>query len=337
MSLQFIPLQPDHQPQAALLLAQRHQRDRLMFPELAARLADPAEAQKAIGAALARKQATGIAALDGERLVAYIIGDAVIDSLAGRSAWVRTAGYAYDPAVGVEVMRDLYAQLGTRWVRAGIFSHFALVLLSDPALVQAWFSLSFGIEQIHALLDLHAFTPTPLPVKPDLVLRQATGADREHLATMSDVIWRQQVQAPVWAIQPPESINENRNAWASQVDETEVVAWLAFLNGQVVGSQGYWPPDVVADDVTIPDQSIYMSMAATRAAARGQGIGQRLTQYGLTQAQAKGYRYCITNWRSANLLASRFWPRQGFRPLVYRLVRRIDQRIAWADGEAAGM
>jgi hypothetical protein len=30
-------------------------------------------------------------------------------------------------------------------------------------------------------------------------------------------------------------------------------------------------------------------------------------------------------------LPARFWPRQGFRPIAYRLVRRVDQRIAWAN------
>jgi cyanophycinase len=35
----------------------------------------------------------------------------------------------------------------------------------------------------------------------------------------------------------------------------------------------------------------------------------------------------------ANLFASRFWPRQGFRPATYRFVRRIDARIAWRIGE----
>jgi hypothetical protein len=38
--------------------------------------------------------------------------------------------------------------------------------------------------------------------------------------------------------------------------------------------------------------------------------------------------------RSTNLLASRFWPRQGFRPIAYRLVRRVDQRIARANPSA---
>jgi hypothetical protein len=55
----------------------------------------------------------------------------------------------------------------------------------------------------------------------------------------------------------------------------------------------------------------------------------------LAQAARAGFRYCETDWRSANLLASRFWPRQGFRPVAYRLARRIDPRIAWANGSAS--
>lgn len=39
----------------------------------------------------------------------------------------------------------------------------------------------------------------------------------------------------------------------------------------------------------------------------------------------------LAEQRSTNLLASRFWPRLGFRPIAYRLVRRVDQRIAWAS------
>ncbi|GEM_PF-5461352 len=30
------------------------------------------------------------------------------------------------------------------------------------------------------------------------------------------------------------------------------------------------------------------------------------------------------------LLSPRFWPHRGFTPALYRLVRRIDARIAWA-------
>jgi ribosomal protein S18 acetylase RimI-like enzyme len=110
--------------------------------------------------------------------------------------------------------------------------------------------------------------------------------------------------------------------------------WLALRQGQAVGCQGYFPAEPADDDMLIPEQCTRLTVAGTREWARGRGIGQALTRHGLAHARASGYRYCETDWRSTNLLSSRFWPRQGFRPVAYRLVRRIDPRIAWANERA---
>ena len=32
------------------------------------------------------------------------------------------------------------------------------------------------------------------------------------------------------------------------------------------------------------------------------------------------------DWRIANLLASRFWPKRGFQPTAYRMVRYLHSR-----------
>ena len=73
-------------------------------------------------------------------------------------------------------------------------------------------------------------------------------------------------------------------------------------------------------------------MAATHPELRGRGVGSALTRVGLADAAAHGYTACVVDWRVTNLLSSRFWPRQGFQPAVYRLVRRVDPRIIWAQG-----
>lgn len=334
MTLEIIPFNEEMLPQAGVLLAQRHRRDRASLPELPARLEEPANAGKALEVALQRQHAGGFAALDNGRLVAYLVGDMAIDSVWGRSGWVRTAGCAYEAETGVEIIRDLYAALGARWVEYGIFAHFALVPVRDPELIHAWFSLSFGIEQVHALADLEALDPTLPAIPPGVEIRQAGPADRQHLAEMSDVIWRTQVKAPVWAAMMPEAVSETEAGWADMVNEAAVTAWLALTAGKVAGVQGYWPPEPAGDYLLVPENCVHMSAAGTRAEARGRGIGTLLTRYGLAQARAAGYRFCEADWRSANLLASRFWPRWGFRPVAYRLVRRVDERIAWADGTA---
>jgi GNAT superfamily N-acetyltransferase len=316
---------------AADLLAQRQRRDRTVSPELPERFEQPEAAAAAVAAALARENSAGFAALDDGRLVAYLIGDMVIDKIWGRSGWIRWAGCAYDPAFGAENVRDLYALLGGRWVEFGIFTHVALTPVSDPAMIGAFFSLSFGVEHIHALQALDSRVRSRA-VPPGIELRQAGPGDEPHLVKISDVIWRTQVRAPVWAAMKPERVAGRRAAWAELATDDEVTVWLAMKDDELLAVQGYWPAEADADNLMVPDNCAHMSLAGTRREARGQGLSTLLSAHILSETHAAGYRTVETDWRSTNLLASRFWPHRGYRPVFYRLVRRIDQRIAWADG-----
>jgi GNAT superfamily N-acetyltransferase len=333
MAIQIIPFQNEILSQAGELLAQQHQRLRKTQPELPVHFEDPAAAQKAVEAEFSRKDASGFAALEQGRLVAYLIGDRVIDNMWGRSGWVRPAGCAYVPEAGIEPVRDLYAALGVQWVGYGVFTHFVVAPAADSTLLQAWFSLSFGIEQVHALANLKTMDLSAPNLPAQIEIRKAGVQDRHILAEFSDVVWRRQIEAPVWAIQLPERVKENREGWAELVNDTDSAVWLAFEQDKAVGVQVYWPTN---ESLLVPEGCIHLSVAGTRESARGKGIGALLTRYGLAQACAEGHCFCETDWRSTNLLASRFWPRQGFCPVAYRLVRRIDSRIAWARGDMMG-
>jgi ribosomal protein S18 acetylase RimI-like enzyme len=84
--------------------------------------------------------------------------------------------------------------------------------------------------------------------------------------------------------------------------------------------------------ISVPERSIDLVLAGTRATERGRGIGSALAARALDSAAKEGFAACIADWRTANLLASRFWPRLGFHPVAYRLERRIDGRVLWANG-----
>jgi GNAT superfamily N-acetyltransferase len=335
MPVEIVALTPELLPAAAALLARRHQQDRAMQPLLPAYYETPTAARAAIDAALQRPYAQGFAAVEDGRLLAYLIGDMVLDAVWGRSGWVRLPGCAVAAEQSMELLRDLYAVLGAHWLQYGCHAHFALAPVSNQALVQAWFSLSFGIEQVHGLLALATVDPRPPVTPPGVEIRHAEAADRELLGTMSDVIWRHQVQAPVWGIMLPEAVGEVRDGWAMLADDSQWVVWLAFYQGEAVGTQGYYPAEPAAEMMHFAAGTTHLSIAGTRSAVRGLGIGQALTRHGLWGARAQGYSICETDWRSTNLLASRFWPRQGFQPAVYRLVRRIDMRILWARGQSS--
>ena len=315
-------------------MAARHRRDRESLPDLPDRFEDPAEAAAAVSASFGQAGASGVAAVRGSQLLGYMIGRPVIDSLWGRSAWVRPAGFAAAGDADTHVLaRSLYAALATPWVEQGILFHFALMTVADRALLDAWYSLSFGIEQVQALQSLAAVDPI-VPAAPEGVeIRRAGQGDKEALRTMSSVIWRQHISPPVWAIMLPELVSEQEDGWAELVDEEGVVVLLAFLDGQVAGSQGYWPVETNELDLLMPPGSATMSVAGTLPAFRGRGISTALSQAVLASAPAQ---MAIRSWKltgaARNLPAASFWPQQGYRPVAYRLVRRIDPRIAWARG-----
>jgi ribosomal protein S18 acetylase RimI-like enzyme len=332
MPIQIIPFGEDHLAQAGELLALRHQRNRLVCPSLPQAFEEPLAARQAVAFALRRPYAAGFAALDGSRLKAYLLGDMVFDKIWGRAAWVRSAGWAALPDAGYEVLQDLYAATGERWLSYGVLSHFLLAPRGDSDLLQAWFSLGFGVMHVHALLDLSELASTVPEVPPGLELRKAGNEDSHYLFELADLLWQQQVQAPSWSPINPEYIQENRELWASQVDEADMTIWLALRDERILGSQGYWPPETDLDELYHPQHGAYMSLAAVQPDARRQGIGTLLTRQVLADASANGYRTMETNWRGSNLLASRFWPRRGYQPVMVRLARHLDPRILWARG-----
>ena len=61
----------------------------------------------------------------------------------------------------------------------------------------------------------------------------------------------------------------------------------------------------------------------TRPEARGSGAGVALTEACFAWARRRGYETMVSDWRVTNLLASRFWPRRGFRTSFLRLYRSI--------------
>ena len=79
--------------------------------------------------------------------------------------------------------------------------------------------------------------------------------------------------------------------------------------------------------------TLHLATAATRPEMRGRGIANILTWRGLEEAQRLGFENCLVNWVSPNLLASRYWPRFGFKDAAYRLSKQINPMIAWAKDD----
>jgi GNAT superfamily N-acetyltransferase len=330
-STKFTPFEVQHLAEAGAVLARRHRQDRLARPELPERFEDAEVARRAVEAAWRRPWTSGFAAFEGDRLRGYLMGELeVADMARERSASIRRAGHAVDLDTDPRLFQDLYALAAPEWLTAGCFSHDVTVPAADDAELHAWFSLGFGAEQVWALRALTDADLTEAADVGDMTIRRAGTADRAAFVDLSPLISRQYVRAPIWTPLGPEIFADRRTNYAEVLADPSVTIWLACRGDQILGFQLYFPIETRDDALHLPDSCIDLNVGATVEFARGQGIGTLLTQRGLAEARAAGYDWCVADWRTTNLLAARFWPHRGFREVVYRLRRRIDERIAWA-------
>src|SRR5262245_27408593 len=116
MAFEIVPFSTELIPQAAALLAVRHASDRRALPALPITGEAPEAARAALEAAWSRPGASGAAAVSGGQMLGYVIGDLAVDTLRGRTAWVRQAGQALAAGQDHELLRDLYAAAALRWV-----------------------------------------------------------------------------------------------------------------------------------------------------------------------------------------------------------------------------
>lgn len=317
---------------AAKLLALRHQKDRLAAPTLPSRFESEQDAEQAIRVDWEKAGATGVAAIENGSLVGYLFGAKAENPTRGRHVWVSLAGHGIASDQDTELYKDLYAAASQYWVDEGYFAHYSLVPASCPSLVHTWFCLGFGHEQVHGSLPLHALDePAVADLRvPNTQLRLATPKDRQALADVSLLIRTHQATAPIFGVALPEDTQNIRNGYSRLVDDPDVDIWLVEKGGRILSFQAYFPAEEEPSAMLVPANGIELGVAATQPEYRGLGFNHALTLQGLMHAKAKGKQYVLTDWRMTNLQSSRYWPRQGFLPIAYRLSRFIDPRIAWA-------
>jgi GNAT superfamily N-acetyltransferase len=332
--INYLPFSDDLIPPAAELLASRHRRDRQACPAFAPRYEDPGEARRAIQAAWRKPLTSGVAAFKGEHCLGYLFAEPQFDQLMGRTAWVKTAAHALADGQSEMLYHRLYAAAAPGWLGLGCFNHYVQVMAGDRPALEAWFALSFGQQQAYGLRAIEESDMQPVNDLPGIEIRLAKPQDRQAFAKMARVTAEYQVQAPVWAPLPPEIAAERPEMYASVLDDEDASLWLAIHADQVVGFQVYYPAENNLEDLYIPEHSAEMPAASTRAEYRGQGITRALAGFGFDHLRQEGFLYCLTDWRTTNLLSSQAWPSLGYRPVMYRLQRRIDERILWAN---AGM
>jgi ribosomal protein S18 acetylase RimI-like enzyme len=309
------PFTEDHIAAAGELLARRHRNHREVEPLLPQRFEDPAEARTQVAEAWSRPSAAGAVAVRDGDVVGYLIGSPKSDDVWGANEWVEQAGHAVAEA---ELIRDLYAHVAGPWVEAGRTRHYVVVPASDAASVDAWFRLSFGVQQAYGIREV------PETAWPGDV-REATADDVDGSIELGPLVELQHTAPPTFAQLPDESDEDLRQEIEREIASPEIGSLVAERDGRLAGGVIVSPAEDNGKHTGLagPDDHCVLQWQATRPELRGTGIGRALTDGAFAWAHDHGYATIVADWRVPNLLASRFWPRRGFRTSFLRLYRSI--------------
>ncbi len=249
----------------------------------------------------------GLVATRGGRAVAYL-GGALDGDLA---RW----GFAGHAASEPEALRDLFA---VQAAELGVQRFMLTVPASDRELIDVWFRLAFGCQAVWAVRE-PAATPA---VDFGGTIRDATLDDLEAILDLGVILYEHQAATPSFSgLSTPPREQLRKQELEEWNDGATYANLVAEQDGRVVGCLVLYKRPF--GDLRVPDNNVDLAFAATRADVRGGGTGLALAHHALTWAHEQGFRSMTVDWRSVNLLSSRFWPRRGFRPQYLRLYRAV--------------
>lgn len=304
--LEIVEFADTHLGDAAELLAERHARHRLAEALLPADVDFRAQ----IESEWRNDGASGVFASRGGEAVGYLFGRPQ------KTGWL-TVGIGGHALRGeAEQARDLYAAAAAAWVDAGHTAHAVFVPAADAALLDAWFRLSFGASAALATRE----TAPEEPFKAGVTIRPSTPDDLDVSARLDRELSEAMVPSPSFSSMRLQSEEEYLDDWRDTWDELHFTHFVAERDGVVVGHTLLYKRPA---DLRVPADSIDLANVATFPDARGGGVGRALTAHVLAWAHEHGYPMMVTDWRMTNLLASRFWPRRGFRETFLRLYRSV--------------
>jgi GNAT superfamily N-acetyltransferase len=325
MPIEIRPFDASVLDDAAALLAARHRVHRHASPGL-----DPAfehvarareEIERLMGSSEAGTAPSGVAGFRDGTCVGFLLGIGRDPQTWRPNVWVESAGHA---VAEPEIVRDLYRVAAETWVGEGRAHHYVLVPASSHELIDAWFQLGFGQQQVHAL---RSTPPASFEVDvPDgMHVRLARRSDLPDLARIDRALPEHHRQSPVFSKPSMPSLAEIEADLREELDDPRYLSFVVEHDGHPVGSATACSLELSSSNSGLirPARAGFLRFAAVLPEARGLGAGRVLGETVIAWARDAGYPWVATDWRATNLEASRTWPRLGFEPTFLRLHRAI--------------
>lgn len=316
-------VRPQHLDPLADLAAGTHARARQLERLLPEAYSDPATVRPLVAEAV---ESGGFVAQRGDQVTAAIVGGVGRRSDTGGATGRLSAQVPVLCATGhPDDLADCYAVAAREWVNSEALRHVVTVLAGDRTTHDTLVSLGFGREQAYAVREIPPDGPViddDLPVDDRVTVRRATANDLDLVLPVTAVVTEHQELSPTFSMASPAWFDQLPASMAAELaDETAYIHLAVDQHGTAVGLAASYDDPMTP---IVPEQSLGLSLVGVHPDQRGRGIGLLLTAAALVDARLRGRRAVHADWRTTNLLSARFWPRRGFRPVAYRMVRTID-------------
>lgn len=329
--IRFVEFEEQYISQMASLLAARHRDERQRFSFLHEHFEDVNEAEKRLREEMSKPYMGGIVTLRDDNVIGYLLFEYRQDAMRGRTIYVGYPSFVIHEDEHPRLARLMYTEAGAEWVRNGYFEHVLDVPVGNDELILEMLEQSFHFEQRFAALSLERYRAQP-GENSLVAMKELVGDEQSALRTMASWNSMHQAKAPAWQPITQEALDQERETFEAYEGKEGTRSWVAEQDGVPVAFHLYTPADA-RHAMTTPSQAAVLVQAATNIELRGQGIGKSIANHSFTQMKKAGYEYIMTDWYTANHLASYFWPKLGFRSYMIRMARTVDARIAWADGQ----
>jgi len=321
VTIEITLLRDEHLKEAAALVASRYRATREHVPSLPPRYEDAGSVLPPLCDLAGR--APGVAAIRGGRLAGFLLGRVLPAFRGRRSVYSPEWAHAAEAEGCRRIYQEMYARLAPRWLANGCFTHLITLLAHDDKAVDTWFWLGFGLISVDAMRDL---SPVEGSVA-SLDIRRAGVEDLDTVIALGEGLYRHVAAAPVFLSLVEKKDRRSHEQWLAN---SANASFVAYRQGQAVACIGLEPANPRgAVYVRRDEKTVSITSAFTKDRARSHGIGAALLAHALNWARSVGYERCAVDFEPQNIPGSRFWLRH-FQPICLSLMRRVDERIAWA-------
>lgn len=331
--IQFVGFDKQYLSSMAILLAKRHEVERSRYSFLPQQFEDPKVTEALLRKEVEKPFVNGIVALREDEVIGYMLYEYKEDAKKGRHITIDYPYIAIAEDAHPRLVRLLYAEAGAEWIAGGYFQHILYVPIGYDRLVYEWLDQGFRFEQKYAILDIQNYKPKATDAeKKVLSVRRLAESDSDMLKRMSRWNSIHQAAAPSWNPITKESLEDVKSGYAALAKDADAIVMIGEQDEIPVGFHVYYEADSSVNMFT-PDRTVELPAASTNPQYRGRGVGKALADASYAQLKELGYDYSLADWHTPNHLASYFWPKLGYQPFMIRMVRKVDNRIAWAHGQ----